>query len=102
MKTPRTKLARHQLIHQIRALEGQLASTYHFAEATLHKTGTKYCTASGVLLQLSSLGGVPLICPVVIKDGLSDATIEALKSDLARSYDLAVMFKPSLATESGK
>jgi len=30
---------------------------------------------------------------IMITDGLSDATIEAIKADLVRSYDLATMFK---------
>jgi hypothetical protein len=35
-----------------------------------------------------------LICPVVIRDGLSADTIEALRRDFARSYAGATAFKP--------
>ncbi len=73
-------------------LEAQLAHRYHFANADLHKAGTAHKMASGVLLQLTAIGGKEIITPVMIKDGLSDETIAAIRKDLKRSYDLAVIF----------
>lgn len=84
---------RADLQRKVRELEGQLASTYHFASATLDKAGAAMM-ASGVLVQLHALGGRELICPVVIRNGLSDDTIAALRRDMVRSYNEAIEFKP--------
>lgn len=78
---------------EIMELKGQIASTYHFAAATLNKAGD-CLMASGALLRLEAIGGRELIPPVVIKDGLSQATIDAIRADLIRSYELATSFKP--------
>jgi hypothetical protein len=77
---------------KILELESQLAHRYHFANQTIDKCSTKHLMASGVLLQLTGVGGKELINPVMIKDGLSTETIEAIKKDLKRSYDLAIMY----------
>lgn len=94
MKPPKTKgPSKATLARRVLELEAQLASTYHFADATLNKAGSALM-ASGVLVQLSALGGRELTVPFVIKDGLSDATIAALRADINRSYALATAFKP--------
>ena len=49
--------------------------------------------SSGVLLELTGIGGKEFILPVMILDGLSKKTIDAIKEDIKRSYDLAVMHK---------
>ena len=82
------------LLRRIVELEGQLSCMYHFASQGIDKAGKKHMMASGVLLQLHALGGKEIIPPVIIKDGLSDDTIKAIKADLKESYDLSVMFKP--------
>ncbi len=87
---------RADLSRKVIELTAQLASAYHFASAKLDKAGTDHMMASGVLVQLHALGGRELISPVLIRDGLSPETIAALKADMARSYELAVMFKPKL------
>lgn len=92
MKKP--KKTRAQLEHKLMELEAQLASTYHFASATIGKTSTDYCMASGVLLRMNFLGGAEAIVPVVITDGLSRETIACLRADMARSYERATEFKP--------
>ena len=74
-------------------LTAQLASTYHFASTQLPKAGDALM-GSGALLTLHALGGRELMCPVVVRDGLSAETIAALQRDIARSYEIAVMFKP--------
>ena len=85
---------RADLQREVKELTAQLASSYHFASATLDKAGTDKMMASGVLLQLHALGGRELIVPIVIRDGLSADTIAALQRDIARSYTLATQFKP--------
>ncbi|GAA4648979.1 hypothetical protein GCM10023116_12530 [Kistimonas scapharcae] len=85
---------RADLLRRILELEAQLASTYHFADRAIDKAGKDHMMASGVLLQLNAIGGHQIIPPVVIKDGLSDETIKAIKADLKESYELAVLFKP--------
>ena len=87
---PQTKA---DLARRVIELEAQLASTYHFASQNLHKAGSPLM-GSGVLVTLTALGGRELICPVVIRDGLSDATIAALRADMVRSFELATAFKP--------
>lgn len=87
------------LARQVLELESQLAFVYHYADATLHKAGSALM-ASGVLVQLTGLGGRELVRPFVIRDGLSDATIAALKADIVRSYDIATAFKPQPVKES--
>lgn len=94
MATKTKAKTRADLIRENKELKAQLAHVYHFADAALHKAGTDYMMASGVLLELHANGGREIICPVMIKDGLSADTIAALRRDIARSYDLAVMFKP--------
>lgn len=94
--TTKTKETKQAIIakqaRQILELESQLAHRYQFANIAIDKTGTDRLMASGVLLQLTGIGGKELINPVMIKDGLSKETIEAIKKDLKRSYDLTVMY----------
>ena len=85
--------SKSDLQRKVMELTGQLASTYHFADATLDEAGPDLL-GSGVLLQLHALGGTKLIEPVVIRDGLSPETIAALRKDIERSYKLATMLKP--------
>lgn len=90
--TKPAKKTRAQLERQILELESQLAHRYQFANAEIDRASTAHRMASGVLLQLSAIGGKDIINPVMIKDGLSDATIAAIRTDLKRSYDLAVTY----------
>lgn len=91
-QTKPAKKTKAQLQRQILELESQLAHRYHFANTELHRAGTDKMMASGVLLQLTAIGGREIINPVMIKDGLSAETIAAIRDDLKRSYDLAIMF----------
>jgi hypothetical protein len=75
------------------ALAGQ-AHTCHFATEALKTVTTAHLAGSGVVLTMTVLGGREVISPTLIRDGLSDQLIAALKADLLRSYELAVMFKP--------
>ena len=79
-----------ELLRKNTELAGQLAGAYKRASRDLPKASTAHLTASGVLLQLTVLGGRQLIEPVVIRDGLSLETIEAIRADLHRSFELAI------------
>jgi hypothetical protein len=79
---------------QILELKAQLIHVYHFAKSTIDKAGEKYMMGSGVLVQITALGGREISLPFVIKDGLSQETINAIKADLIRTYELSTIFKP--------
>lgn len=85
---------RQELERKVRELESQLVHKCHFAIRSIEKAGTKNLTGSGVIISLVVLGGREIIEPLCIRDGLSDETINALKADFARSYEIATMFKP--------
>ena len=71
------------------------AHVYHFASANLHKAGIDKLAGSGVILTLTVLGGRVICEPVMIRNGLSLETVAALKADMVRSYQDAVVFKPA-------
>jgi hypothetical protein len=79
--------------------EAQLAHVYHFVNASIDKANKQRLMASGVLVRLNFLGGEEVCIPFVIKGGLSDATIQALKQDCRESYESAVEFKPAPARQ---
>ena len=56
--------------------------------------------ASGVILELTALGGNAIIPAVMIRDGLSKATVAAIRDDLRRSFELATLVNPAMARES--
>ncbi len=78
------------LERQVLELKAQLPISYTISSSMLDKVSTDHLMGSGVLLQLSGIGGKELINPVMIKDGLSKSTIDAIKADLKRSYDLTI------------
>lgn len=88
------KPTRAALQRKILELEAQLASSCHFAAATLHTASDAHLMASGCLVQLTAIGGRDLIVPVMIRNGLSQDTIKALRADIARSWDWATEMKP--------
>lgn len=88
------KLSREQLQCKIRDLESQLASSAHFLAAAMDKTSSESMMGSGVVIEIRYLGGKTLGVPCFIRDGLSKETVESIKRDLSRTYDLAVQFKP--------
>lgn len=83
---------RAELQCQILELKAQLTSTYYYASQDITKCGNDKMMASGVILQISALGGRELLEPVCIYDGLSQATIDAIKADLKRSHDISTEF----------
>lgn len=85
---------RQELERKILELESQLVHRCHFASQSIDRAGTKNLMGSGVIISLVVLGGREIIEPLCIRDGLSDETITAIKADIARSYEIATMFKP--------
>lgn len=95
MKTKQTKVQRiAELERKLKETEAGQAHVYHFASAAVDKASTDHLAASGVIITLTFLGGREVHSPVLIRDGLSKETIEALKADFLRSYQSAVEFKP--------
>lgn len=74
--------------------ESQLTHRYHFASTGIEKFDISRCNGSGVILELSVLGGKRHFPPVMIRDGLSQETITAIQADLRRSYELSIELKP--------
>lgn len=85
---------RATLARRVKELEAQLAASYHFADNELGEMARKSYTGSAVIVEMSVLGGKQLLSPIAIRDGLSPETIAALRADIAKSFDGAVMFKP--------
>lgn len=88
------KPTKAQLQRKVLELESQLIHVYHFATMNLDRVSTDRLLGSGVILQLSFIGGKEAFSPVMIRNGLSPETITALKADLIRSYEDATVFKP--------
>lgn len=91
--TKQNKQSRADLERKVRELKAQLAFTYHNASLTIGRAGDSHM-GSGVLVQLHSLGGKEITPPFVVRDGLSQETINALHADIVRSWEIATMFKP--------
>lgn len=90
----RKKPTRRELERKLKeALAGQ-AHVYYFASIDIKNASTDVMTTSGVVLTLTALGGKEIIPPVLLRDGLSDALIAAIETDLCRSYELAMSSKP--------
>jgi len=62
-------------------LRAQLASRLGAAFDAAPKTGRDPFMGSGVILQISAIGGAVVLPPVMIRDGLSPETIKALQDD---------------------
>ena len=74
-----------------RQLKEALAGQTHrlrFAEMNINRANINKVKGSGIILELSFLGGQEVFAPVLIRDGLSDETIKALKGDFDRSFTL--------------
>lgn len=85
-----------ELKHEIDELKAQLAHVYAFVSSELPRLSTDKMMASGVFVKLHRIGQSEPFISVVIRDGLSNRTINSLLDDLSRSYELATMHKPSL------
>lgn len=84
-----------QLRQEIKEAKAQQAYVYYFAENDIQKLCEDRLAGSGVLVELTLLGGKSACSPFVLRDGLSKETIEAIRKDILKSYNLATSFKPS-------
>lgn len=82
------KLTYAQLARQNAELIAGLNAVHVSALGSLKKASTSVRTASGVMVQLTAVGGAEIISPVMVRDGLSDDTLEALRRDITRSLEL--------------
>lgn len=99
-------MSESELIAEIQKLNGMLAKyrpdqyraalvhNYHFESDHLLKLNRERMSASGVILAVYDLSGAVRVSPILIKDGFSNATINALLDDMQYSYDSATEFKP--------
>lgn len=55
----------------------------------LNKAGTDARMGSGVVVTITAIGGAEITPVFMITDGLSQATIDALRADIQRTSDLA-------------
>jgi len=96
MKTNKQTKAQRiaELERKLMEAEAGQAHVYHFASQTIDKASIDSLTGSGVIITLTVLGGREIHRPVLIRDGLSKETIEALKADYLCSYELATLYKP--------
>ena len=78
----------------IDALAGQV-HTLHFADGAIGKASIDRMTASGVVITITALGGREIVAPTMIRDGLSNETIAALRADFRRAYKSAIELKPA-------
>lgn len=100
MKTDKKQALQNQIAELERKLfeaNAQYASTIGAAFDAIPKAATDFY-ASGIILEISAIGGKAVIPAVMIRDGLSNATVKAIQSDLARSFELATMVNPAMAT----
>ena len=94
MKAKVAKPTRQELQRQIKELEAQLVHRLAFTAKELDKFNRDKFMGSGVIITIEGLGGRIKLNPVMIRDGLSHATIDALKADLLYSYEVATINKP--------
>ncbi len=95
MKPKKSKATQiEELQRQLLESKASHAFVYGAATSVIHKASTQHMMGSGVVLTLTALGGREICLPVMMRDGLSEETIEALKKDLERSYQLATMWQP--------
>ena len=95
MKTKQTKAQRiAELERKLKEAEAEQVYGYYLASTAIDRASTDHLAASGVILALTALGGREFFPPVLIRNGLSKETIEALKADFMRSYESAVELKP--------
>lgn len=87
------KLTYKQLELKLAEALASSPTRYNIAHGNIKNANTDKLMGSGVLISIQGIGGKHIIDPVLIRDGLSNETIEAIKNDIKRSYDLAVMYK---------
>lgn len=75
------------LLRKTQELTAQLPCMHGSAYADIKKAGKAHLMSSGVIVRLHALGGREIVPAFLISDGLSDATIGALKQDIKESFN---------------
>lgn len=96
MKGKKIRETKEQLRWKLKAAEAQQVHNLHFADSYL--AGMKGFEGSAVILQIHSLSGKELIPATAIVNGLSPATIAAIRADLTRSW----LYKTELMPEGAR
>lgn len=82
---------RAQLERDLVEVRAGSVSNLGFAHRGISKLSTDHCMGSGVLMEISTIGG-DRATSILIRDGLSLETIGAIKADIVRSHRLACEF----------
>ena len=75
-----------KLFLELRNLKAQDIGTTKRAYDAVDKASIVRYLGSGVVVSVRDWSGKELFDPVMIQDGLGDATIEALKADIRRAH----------------
>ena len=92
MKQSKLKARIAELEKKLLVAEASQVHNHHFADMAIGKAAN--CMGSGVILTIKKLDGSNLVDPVMISNGLSDASVAALRADLVRSFQYATELKP--------
>jgi len=84
---------------RVHELKAQLASTLGAAFDTMPKASEYH--GSAVILTITAIGGLEVVAPFAIRDGLSPKAVAALQADIARSFELATTVNPAMARSRG-
>ena len=87
MNTSPKRKTNAELVQRIKDLEAQLPFSHRSALNDIGKAG-ETLMASAAVLHITALGGRSIVAPVAITNGLSKATIDAIKADIARSFGI--------------
>ena len=82
------------LIGRVDQYKASLIHTYHFAGNELLKCNSDRFMGSGLIVEIKKLSGEHMVMPFMVKDGLSNQTINSLLDDMQRSFDNSIQFKP--------
>jgi hypothetical protein len=77
-----------QLERKIKELEAQSATNTRAALRSLEKASDQHLMASACIIQISALGGREIVPSFAIRDGLSTATVEAIKKDIQKTMQI--------------
>lgn len=88
MKTKIKKPSYADLARKVLELQAQAPCTGRLALKTIDKASDDHMMASAVIVTVTALGGREIVSPFAIRDGLSKATIDAIKADILKTMAL--------------
>ena len=87
------KISKQDSDKAVTTQRSQQYSAYHFAHENIKRLNNDRLRGSGAIITITQLDGKSCVEPVMIRDGLSDATIKAIQADLKRSQESMEVFK---------